>query len=582
MFVLPLGLGSKLRHFPVVTSGIVVVWALFLCLDFRGSSIDRGINSAVATSGVKKSARALFYEYCLERRGSRFDCRRLSVLVYTGYPSKLANLELPLGSPSNQADAHRAESKVAELKLAKRVRQALRECGNSKRCFAYKDIVWQFLENFRTSPRRFRTLGSYSSYVNDTITYRRALRQMCATEACLIRGRVTPSSLVLAQTRHGSLFHLAGNGFLLLMFGSYVEQRIKKWLYGLVLLLGGTIGLYAQASMLSAGDMITFGGSANVAAAMGLFFVFFFQSRLKLFVWLPVGPIKGRSFLAPVRYCLPLLFLLPDMTGQLQDNFATLGNTPIAHVAHLGGFAIGTLFGLVILLGEGYGHRRIYHRESTDEAQLYLEDDLFRMLRMARQILTWSPENTRVMQYAIRQACVVLKNSGTDLENLDGCTSAKFVKDFLPCYLAIELHRGNIETVLDLMDSAVFPELNYAIYLPRLGQRNTIRLADEAVTGGRYLIALRTYDYYLARFPLSRKCESITATARALLAAMPISASTVEEFREYCATHPNSPVVELIVAWLARNPSYKHVYDQGGSLEIDRKSDRSKPSQGVC
>src|SRR5690606_24097431 len=86
MFVLPLGLGTPLKRWPVVTLTIGALWLGVAVLDRSDRVITTRLFSAAAQTGIKDTARELFREYCISRHGNRKRCDEYAVLIWTGFP----------------------------------------------------------------------------------------------------------------------------------------------------------------------------------------------------------------------------------------------------------------------------------------------------------------------------------------------------------------------------------------------------------------------------------------------------------------------------------------------------------------
>src|SRR5262249_41144760 len=148
----------------------------------------------VAETGVRDRARELFVDYCVSRKGSRRTCERYAVLVWTGYPGASEP-----GTPVEfDPDELSGEEECAEA-----VRQELADCTDSRRCFAYKETVFAFLDGYKTRPEEFADLPSQRPFLRAQEAYLQALTRLCGEYECLIEGHVTPAAVAWAQVRHG-------------------------------------------------------------------------------------------------------------------------------------------------------------------------------------------------------------------------------------------------------------------------------------------------------------------------------------------------------------------------------------------
>ena len=204
-------------------------------------------------------------------------------------------------------------------------------------------------------------------------------------------------SLFLAQFSHGSLLHLLGNLVFLFFFGAYVEQRMNRVAYFVVYVMGGSLGLAAQAFWFSPPDQFLIGASANVSAVMGLFFIFFFRFRMKFFVWY----LTGRTFYASVSLILPFLYVFTDLVAGLKG--LSVGGDNVAHFAHLLGFAFGGYAAFMIDSFKPVPWPFLAQSEVDEYRLLKTHKTLTEKLNTGTYILDHNPQNTTVRHYLLNQ-----------------------------------------------------------------------------------------------------------------------------------------------------------------------------------
>jgi membrane associated rhomboid family serine protease len=160
---------------------------------------------------------------------------------------------------------------------------------------------------------------------------------------------VTPVTYALL---HGDWTHVVINAVWLAAFGSAIEKRIGKLRYLVMFVVGAAAGALLQALVEPAGVAPLIGASASVSACFGAAARFIFWPEASG----PHYPPYGQARLAR---CAPLAVVFRDrrslgfialwlalnlLVGILAEPLGISGS-PIAWVAHLGGFAVG-LFGL--------------------------------------------------------------------------------------------------------------------------------------------------------------------------------------------------------------------------------------------
>jgi membrane associated rhomboid family serine protease len=156
------------------------------------------------------------------------------------------------------------------------------------------------------------------------------------------------ATIFTSMFMHGGWLHIIGNMLFLWVFGNNVEDRMGRARFVLFYLLAGTVAVYAQSLLDTAGTVPTIGASGAVAGVLGgyillhprarvvtLVFIIFFVTLIEIPAMILLGVWAVLQF-------LPAL-------GQLG---ADVSGEEIAYVAHVGGF----LFGLATI--KLFGTRR--------------------------------------------------------------------------------------------------------------------------------------------------------------------------------------------------------------------------------
>lgn len=154
----------------------------------------------------------------------------------------------------------------------------------------------------------------------------------------LAKQNLSTLSLLKAQFIHADFGHLIGNMVFLFIFASALEQRIG--LLGLLscYLLSGFAGLFSQTMLQTSNWSLLLGASANVFGVAGAFLALFFHQNLK--VWVSAGFIWNRVIRCPVWIFVLFFIIIDEFTGVMQSQ-----RSGVAHYAHIGGLAVGFLFG---------------------------------------------------------------------------------------------------------------------------------------------------------------------------------------------------------------------------------------------
>ena len=181
-------------------------------------------------------------------------------------------------------------------------------------------------------------------------------RQGPGLEAFLSRFGVVPASwkldtLLTSQFLHGGLTHLGFNMLYLWIFGDNVEDRVGHLRF-VVLYLGS--GIAAAAAQILANPHATapmIGASGAIAGVLGAYFLSFPFARVVTL--LPLG-LVWRTVEVPAFVFLGFWFLLQWLQGAMtMGRVADAGG--VAWWAHVGGFAGGLLFALILRPRRRYG-----------------------------------------------------------------------------------------------------------------------------------------------------------------------------------------------------------------------------------
>lgn len=143
------------------------------------------------------------------------------------------------------------------------------------------------------------------------------------------------------QFVHGSMAHLIGNLFFLMIFGCAIERRIGSLSFAVLYLGGGAIagGAFLSFSRLSSLPLV--GASGSISVLMGFFLAATWGRYVKfMYMILPLRKYMGLVWLP--SWVALLMWLIPDVAGYF-GTVPEMGG--VAHLAHLGGFCAGFLIG---------------------------------------------------------------------------------------------------------------------------------------------------------------------------------------------------------------------------------------------
>ena len=152
--------------------------------------------------------------------------------------------------------------------------------------------------------------------------------------------------IITSMFLHASWLHLAGNMLFLWIFGNNVEDRLGRIPFLLFYLLGGIAAAVSQVVIDPQSNAPLVGASGAIAAALGAYIVLFPGARILSLVFL--------GFFYQLLEVPALIILGYWFALQLLSGFTSLGaetaDGGVAFFAHIGGFALGVVVGMVMRL----------------------------------------------------------------------------------------------------------------------------------------------------------------------------------------------------------------------------------------
>jgi len=164
-----------------------------------------------------------------------------------------------------------------------------------------------------------------------------------------------PITLLTHQFLHGSLMHLAGNLFFLVVCGFAVEAAIGHLRFLLFYLLSGVAGGLLYMALNTESGTTLVGASGAISGVMAMYLGVFRLRKIEFFYWF---------FIFVGFFRAPALLVLPFYIGKELYSYATDLDSNVAFMAHTGGF----LSGAALMIGA-----LMLNRTLLDEA--YIEDD---------------------------------------------------------------------------------------------------------------------------------------------------------------------------------------------------------------
>ena len=141
---------------------------------------------------------------------------------------------------------------------------------------------------------------------------------------------------------HGGFFHLFGNMLFFFLCGPFIEDRWGRGIFLFFYLASGVLATLTHAALTDTPDIPLVGASGAIAGAMGAFLVMFFRTKIRFLYIIFILRIFRGFFHVPAYIVLPFWF------GQQMYYALRADGSPVAFWAHVGGFAFGAGFALLM------------------------------------------------------------------------------------------------------------------------------------------------------------------------------------------------------------------------------------------
>jgi membrane associated rhomboid family serine protease len=144
---------------------------------------------------------------------------------------------------------------------------------------------------------------------------------------------------------HGNAMHIVGNLLFLWIFGNAVCAKLGNPLYLLTYLIGG---LSAAACHILTSDSPAIGASGAIFGVIGMYLVFFTLNEVNCLL-VVFFPLVSRPYARPIcisGFWIISLWVIKNIFGVF------MGTSPIAYMAHIGGFFAGFLIAILLLMSK--------------------------------------------------------------------------------------------------------------------------------------------------------------------------------------------------------------------------------------
>lgn len=468
MFLIPLGLQSRIVKWPVATVLIIVATCVVSGFYFSENSLYiRHVRQAMLDSKILEARKNLLITSC-PGKYQEDTCSYISKNLTAKDLFDLTNFMK--GYKKEFSNASFLEiRKLAEWMSDDRIEKTLK---NSE----YKDAP------------------EYAAYLAARDTYLKKSLETSKGDRVFIRGNTNIVASIKALATHDGWVHLLGNMVIFALFAVFLEQRIG--FFGLVLLyaLGGLGSNYLQLPFLPMGTRL-FGASGAVSAIIGAFAVYFWREKMRC--WLSMGFVYNRMILMPAWIYIGLFLLLSDVVGMVG------AGSGVAHLAHLTGFLIGFIFAFMQMdlfpLKRSFlfsQEQKLYY--AAKEAKLLEEK-----IAVFRQIYALNKESF----YSFRGLFIYLNKQGFQTSSFTKEDLAFVTTLIQRCFVYKDLNE-KYDLAREIL-SLVPLSWNMSALEMKLGPGEIIHRAEQCQLEGDLIQSLRFYDMFFAQYAAHVKAQEI-------------------------------------------------------------------------
>lgn len=468
-------------------------------------NIDRTLVTEMAkvydSVGLLDAKKDLFNDFCLNEKEDLPKCLDLSK-VFAEY----------------QTSMYHADHKFALAKDLKGLKE-------------YHALNIRFSERLLKPTPEFEELKNYNKYKDADTKAKEILSEYDSREKLLTLGTLNPTNLLRAQFLHGFPLHIIGNLLVFIPLAVYVEQRLGAVLFLLLYLFGGTMGMLTQIYLSPLKDQVVLGASANIAGVMGLFLAFYYRFQVRVFIW----NFAAKSFFAPVWIVFPVLYVLQDLIGGIEN---LNGGGGVAHLAHLGGFVSGALAGLVVRAISPVPWPFIIKDEMRQFEELKVTKDLKQEIENGIKLLDCNPQNSVVRDFLIGDVFKKLQKSGI-------AEAIPFLRVEFRKSAAEKMAKGNLDDLFLLVKTCPVI-LPFVSFFGNWRETSILKLGDYGIQKKDYILALRCYDYFLTLYPRSSQAAKVQMSCREIVNQIEGTQDLKLQLKDLIANQPATPVAKMM------------------------------------
>lgn len=469
--LLPLGLLLKFPRLPIITI-ILVVLNIYTYIFHANYRNDGLIIQSFQENDAYLNTRARFYtEYCYSQNYGTNICENVKLILSVGHKknSNLDNINTKYLMDPSLLDA------VALI--------------DDTRDEINKDVYQD----------DFKVLDSYT----DFLVFYEELQDLSATRAArydlLTDKNINLKSIFLAMFRHANLAHILGNMFMLIVFGIYVEFRMKAAHYIGLYLLSGFVGLGLYTLINIEANIPLMGASANVFGIMGAFYIFFIRFKFKVLVFYLVS----KTISVPVKYWFFIFFFLLEFINMFSK-------TNVAHGAHIYGLIIGVLIALYLKRTAPLAENLLYPLELDKIKEIKNCESLNIKLIRTRNLLEINPYNEDLRNYIFNE---IFEEATHDKSIL--LEKSDFLESQLPLHLKNIYQRDGVSKLAQILNN--MPDIiSFQAILDEFRYKDLVNIIDHTIHQKDFKASVRTIGVIFTNYKNHRQLPNFERTLHSI------------------------------------------------------------------
>lgn len=504
MFLLPLGLQSRIVKWPIATLLIVVATCVVSIRYFSENAMYiRDLRQAMTGSHILEARKNLLISACdlkLDLTTCEFLRTNLSVQDVL--------------TPQDFVKKFNQESSGASFTTSRKLSSWMSDIRIEK--------------TLQNTPAA--ATPQYQAYTQAKNLYLKTSLEKAKKEHIFTRGNGQILAALKAMFTHDGWVHLISNVVIFALFAVFLEQRIGT--IGLLLLyvLGGLGSNFLQLPFLPMG-MRLLGASGALSTVIGAFAVYFWREKMRCL--LSLGFVYNRMVYVPAWMYIGLFMILSDVIGMIG------ASDGIAHLAHLTGFGIGFIFAYMQMdlfpLKKGF----LFGQEQKLYYQVKQARGFTEKMELIRRIYSLNRESF----YAYRGLFLYFNKQNLQIAAFNK-EDREFISELIRSCIAYK-EKGDRQHFAGEILSSLPLSWDLTSLNLKLNPTEILDRANDFHSGGDLILTLRFYDLFFTKYAAHARFQEIQSEVMKIFDTIErfdgdIKAQILDGLKVYADHHPQN------------------------------------------